>query len=83
MVKNESDFIKTVGVIQPYVEGVIEENYRIRARNERLEAEKEELLEALKLCEYTMSLGKPGLMRARQAMFNISKLIDKHTGSST
>jgi hypothetical protein len=43
MLNNESDFIKTVGVIEPYIEGVIEENYRIRARNDKLEAEKVEL----------------------------------------
>lgn len=84
MVKNESDFIKTVGVIQPYVEGVIEENYRIRARNDRLALEADELshilILLLAMCERQVDFNddRNGDMLARSRA-----AIEKYIGSST
>jgi hypothetical protein len=84
MVKNESDFIKTVGVIQPYVEGVIEENYSIRARNERLAREADTLSHSLYLllamCERQVDFNddRNGDMLARSRA-----AIIKYSGSAT
>lgn len=65
------------------IDDLSHENSLIRARNERLEAEKVELLRGLLEAATALSFGSEILAELTVNYENIVAIIEKHTGSAT